>query len=34
MIGLAKTNPKWLGIAMEGYVFTGFSILGYMLCNE
>ena len=23
MIGLAKTNPKWLGMAMEGYVFAG-----------
>jgi general L-amino acid transport system permease protein len=23
MIGLAKTNPKWLGMAIEGYVFAG-----------
>ena len=23
MIGLAKTNPKWLGMAAEGYVFAG-----------
>jgi len=23
MIGLAKTNPKWLGMASEGYVFAG-----------
>ena len=23
MIGLAKTNPKWLGMATEGYVFAG-----------
>jgi general L-amino acid transport system permease protein len=22
MIGLAKTNPKWLGMAIEGYVFA------------
>ncbi len=24
MIGLAKTNPEWLGMAAEGYVFAGF----------
>jgi general L-amino acid transport system permease protein len=24
MIGLAKTNPKWLGMATEGYVFAAF----------
>jgi general L-amino acid transport system permease protein len=24
MIGLAKTNPDWLGMATEGYVFAGF----------
>ena len=24
MIGLAKTNPKWLGMAAEGYVFAAF----------
>ena len=23
MVNLAKTNPKWLGMAMEGYVFAG-----------
>jgi len=24
MIDMAKTNPKWLGFAAEGYVFAGF----------
>jgi len=24
MIGLAKTNPEWLGMATEGYVFAAF----------
>ena len=23
MVNLAKTNPEWLGMAMEGYVFAG-----------
>jgi len=23
MIGLGKTNPKWLGMSAEGYVFAG-----------
>ena len=23
MLNLAKTNPKWLGFSMEGYVFAG-----------
>ena len=22
MLALAKTNPKWLGFAMEGYIFA------------
>ena len=30
MIGLAKTNPKWLGMAMEGYVFAGLVI--WVIC--
>ena len=30
MIGLAKTNPKWLGMAMEGYVFAG--LVFWMIC--
>ena len=30
MIGLAKTNPKWLGLAMEGYVFAG--LVFWIIC--
>jgi len=30
MLNLAKTNPKWLGFAMEGYVFA--SILFFIIC--
>jgi len=30
MLGLAKTNPKWLGYAMEGYVFA--SIVFFIIC--
>jgi len=30
MIGLAKTNPKWLGMAMEGYVFAG--LVFWLIC--
>ena len=30
MLGLAKTNPKWLGFAMEGYVFA--SIIFFIIC--
>ena len=30
MIGLAKTNPKWLGMAMEGYVFAG--LVFWVIC--
>ncbi len=30
MIGLAKTNPKWLGMAMEGYVFAG--LVFWIIC--
>ena len=30
MIGLAKTNPKWLGMAAEGYVFTG--LVFWVIC--
>ena len=30
MIGLAKTNPKWLGIAIEGYVFAG--LVFWVIC--
>ena len=30
MIGLAKTNPKWLGMAAEGYVFAG--IVFWIIC--
>ena len=28
MVNLAKTNPKWLGMAMEGYVFAGLVFWG------
>ena len=28
--GLAKTNPKWLGFAMEGYVFA--AIIFWIIC--
>ena len=30
MLGLAKTNPDWLGFAMEGYVFA--SIVFWIIC--
>ena len=30
MLNLAKTNPDWLGFAMEGYVFA--SILFFIIC--
>ena len=30
MLALAKTNPKWLGLAMEGYIFA--SILFWAIC--
>ena len=30
MIGLAKTNPEWLGMAMEGYVFAG--LVFWVIC--
>ena len=30
MIGLGKTNPKWLGMAMEGYVFAG--LVFWIIC--
>jgi len=30
MLNLAKTNPKWLGFAMEGYVFA--SIVFFIIC--
>ena len=30
MIGLAKTNPKWLGMAMEGYIFAG--LVFWIIC--
>ncbi|MDC0472968.1 amino acid ABC transporter permease [Pelagibacteraceae bacterium] len=30
MIGLAKTNPKWLGMATEGYVFAG--LVFWVIC--
>ena len=30
MIGLAKTNPKWLGMAIEGYVFAG--LVFWVIC--
>ena len=30
MLNLAKTNPKWLGFAMEGYVFA--SVLFFIIC--
>jgi general L-amino acid transport system permease protein len=30
MIGLAKTNPKWLGMAAEGYVFAG--LVFWVIC--
>ncbi len=30
MLGIAKTNPKWLGFAMEGYVFA--AILFWIIC--
>ena len=30
MLGLAKTNPKWLGFSMEGYVFAG--IIFWIIC--
>ena len=33
MLNLAKTNPKWLGFSMEGYVFAGiiFRIICYSM---
>ena len=33
MLNLAKTNPEWLGFAMEGYVFASilFFIIWYLL---
>ena len=30
MVNLAKTNPKWLGMAMEGYVFAG--LVFWVIC--
>ena len=30
MLNLAKTNPEWLGFAMEGYVFA--SIIFFIIC--
>jgi len=30
MLNLAKTNPEWLGFAMEGYVFA--SIVFFIIC--
>ena len=30
MIGLAKTNPKWFGMAIEGYVFAG--LVFWVIC--
>ena len=30
MLNLAKTNPKWLGSSMEGYVFAG--IIFWIIC--
>ena len=30
MLNLAKTNPKWLGFAMEGYVFA--AIVFWIIC--
>ena len=30
MLGLAKTNPEWLGFAMEGYVFA--AIIFWIIC--
>ena len=30
MLALAKTNPEWLGFAMEGYVFAG--IIFWIIC--
>ena len=30
MLQMAKTNPKWLGFAMEGYIFA--SVLFWVIC--
>ena len=30
MIDMAKTNPEWLGFAMEGYVFAG--VIFWIIC--
>ena len=30
MLALAKTNPKWLGFAMEGYIFA--AIIFWIIC--
>ena len=30
MVNLAKTNPKWLGFSMEGYVFAG--LVFWVIC--
>jgi general L-amino acid transport system permease protein len=30
MLNMAKTNPKWLGFAIEGYVFAG--IIFWIIC--
>ena len=30
MLNLAKTNPKWLGFAMEGYVFA--ALIFWIIC--
>jgi len=30
MLNLAKTNPKWLGFSMEGYIFAG--IIFWIIC--
>ena len=30
MVNLAKTNPEWLGFAMEGYVFAG--LVFWVIC--
>ena len=30
MVGLAKANAKWLGVAIEGYVFAG--LVFWVIC--
>ena len=34
MIGLAKTNPKWLRFGNRRLCFCSICFLGYMFCNE